>query len=139
MVLFLDLTVLKTTSNRGRQLPLFLHGCIMSKKQVLSVDAVQNKKTTMEYDQSADNFKIVTQQNIDPVKKMANEEMVSHTVGSMIGNTQKHHQKIAEIPTVIYYELLQKYGRPNQNPKAWLKWLQNSDNQAFRTTNGRLI
>lgn len=111
----------------------------MSKKEILSVDATQSKKTTMEYDQGEDHFKIVTQQNIEPVKKMANEQMVDHTVGSMIGNTQKHHQKIAEIPTVIYYDLLQKFGRPDQNPNAWLKWLQNSDNQSFRTTNGRLI
>jgi hypothetical protein len=56
----------------------------------------------------------------------------------MIGNTQRHQQKIAEIPSVIYYDLLKKFGQPRDNMKAWKRWLNDPDNRAFRTTGGRV-
>ena len=76
---------------------------------------------------------------VDVIKDMAKETLDNHRTGSMIGNTQKHYQKGAEIPNPIYYDLLQKFGSPQQNQKAWFRWLQDNDNKAFRTTNGMLI
>lgn len=93
----------------------------------------------MDYDAAKEEYIIETVQNVDGIKDMAKEDLANHRLGSMIGNTQKHYQKVAEIPNTIYYDLLQKFGSPQQNPKAWFRWLQNSDNKSFRTTNGRLI
>ena len=51
---------------------------------------------------------------------------------------QKHVRKVAEIPEIIFHELEAKFGRPEQNPKAWKKWLNNYDNRFFRTSQGSL-
>ena len=93
----------------------------------------------MEYDANEQEYIIKTTQKIDPIKDLAKADLANHRPGDMIGNTQKHYQKIGEIPAVLYHDLLQKFGSPSQNPKAWFRWLQDADNKAFRTTNGRLI
>ena len=107
-------------------------------KKVISTDGI-SKTTTMDYDAAKEEYIIETVQNVDGIKDMAKEDLANHRLGSMIGNTQRHYQKVAEIPNTIYYDLLQKFGSPQQNQKAWFRWLQNNDNKAFRTTNGRLI
>ena len=107
-------------------------------KRVISTDGI-SKKTTMEYDANEQEYIIKTTQKIDPIKDLAKADLANHRPGDMIGNTQKHYQKIGEIPAVLYHDLLQKFGSPSQNPKAWFRWLQDADNKAFRTTNGRLI
>jgi hypothetical protein len=107
-------------------------------KRVISTDGI-SKKTTMEYDANEQEYIIKTEQKIDPIKDLAKAQLDNHRPGDMIGNTQKHYQKIGEIPAVLYHDLLQKFGSPAQNLKAWYRWLQDVDNQAFRTTNGRLI
>ena len=56
----------------------------------------------------------------------------------MLGNTQKHHKHVAEIPAVIYYDMLRKLGQPSENPKAWKKWLNDPDNKVFRVGGGKL-
>lgn len=93
----------------------------------------------MDYDAAKEEYIIETIHKVDGIKDMAKEDLANHRPGSMIGNTQKHYQKVAEIPNTIYYDLLQKFGSPQQNQKAWFRWLQDNDNKAFRTTNGRLI
>jgi hypothetical protein len=45
-------------------------------------------------------------------------------------------QHVAEIPNVLYHELLKKLGKPSENPKAWKHWLNNNENRAFRTGGG---
>ena len=120
-----------------RNCPL-LHEVKMSKKVTVNTDGV-SKKTTMEYDANEENYVYKTEQKIDRIKDYAKEHKDMHRAGDMMGNTQKHWQKVGEIPNVLYHDLLLKFGRPDQNPKAWLRWLQDKDNEAFRTTNGRLI
>ena len=59
----------------------------------------------------------------------------------MIGNTQKHWQHIAEIPSTLFLELTQKFGDPTNNPEAskkWKRWLNDSDNRFFRTGGGSM-
>ena len=89
----------------------------------------------MDYDANKEEYIIETVQKVDGIKDLAKEQMQQHRAG----DTQKHWQKVGEIPNTIYYDLLQKFGSPQQNPKAWFRWLQDNDNKAFRTTNGRLI
>lgn len=54
------------------------------------------------------------------------------------GNTQRHMQKIAEVPLAIYHQLWAKYGDPKHNPKPWNRWLNDPDNRHFRTNSMRL-
>ena len=104
----------------------------------MNTDGV-SKKTTMEYDDAGGEYIVSTQQKIDPVKDLAKKQKDLHRPGDLIGNTQKHWQNVGEIPSVLYHELLLKFGSPRDNPKAWMRWLQDKDNEAFRTSNGRLI
>lgn len=67
-------------------------------------------------------------------KQMAND----YRPGSLIGDTQRHTQHVAEIPNVIYNHLVEKFGPIRENPKAWKAWLNDSENQAFRTGGGNL-
>ena len=58
--------------------------------------------------------------------------------GKLIGNTQRHWQQVAEIPSSVYLELRQKFGDPKDNPKAWRTWLNDYDNRYFRTGGGNV-
>ena len=53
-----------------------------------------------------------------------------------VGNTQRHQQKVAEIPASLYYDLIKKLGEPHQNQKAWRRWLNDSENRFFRSSGG---
>ena len=77
--------------------------------------------------------------NIDNAcESNAKSEAADWRPKSMIGNTQKHLQKVADIPAPIYYELIEKFGQPRDNPKAWKRWLNDYDNRFFRTTGGTI-
>lgn len=105
--------------------------------KLLSSDPLLQKTTRLTSD--ADGLGIVTEQNVTPTLTAAKAEEAEWHPGQQIGNTQKHQQKIAEIPTTIYFDLLARYGPPKHNRDAWLRWLQNPDNKHFRTTGGRLV
>ena len=103
-------------------------------KKLLTDDPVRQKKTFLTSD--ADGLGIVSEQNVTPTLDQAKREETLWRPGQLIGNTQKHHQKVAEIPTGVYFDLLKKYGQPKNNPKPWKKWLNDPDNKYFRTTGG---
>jgi hypothetical protein len=105
-------------------------------KKLLTSDPLLQKKTWLTDD--ADGLGITTEQDVSLVLDAAKAEEAEWRPGQMIGDTQKHHQKIAEIPTSIYFDLLAQYGDPKHNKKKWLKWLQDPDHKHFRTTGGRL-
>lgn len=48
------------------------------------------------------------------------------------------HNHVATIPDFLYYQLLAKFGSIRHNRKAWLRWLDDPDNRAFRTRPGKL-
>jgi hypothetical protein len=81
-----------------------------------------------------DKMMIRTEQDVSAIKEQAKNDQLAWQPGQMIGNTQLHRQKVATIPTSIYFQLVAKYGTPAQNPADWKKWL--SDNPAFKTTRG---
>ena len=56
----------------------------------------------------------------------------------MIGNTQRHMQHVAEIPNVVYNHLIETLGTPQENPKGWKAWLNDSQNRDFRTGGGNV-
>lgn len=94
------------------------------------------KVTKMKFE--GDQTFIETEQQVDHILEHNKRKSNSYEKGSLIGNTQKHQQHIAEIPVTIYYELVKKYGTIQQNPKDWKKWLNDPDNRFFRTGGGKI-
>ena len=103
-------------------------------KKLLSHDPITGKKTTFHWKPEG-NF-ITTEMDVTPIMDSAKEEAKNWRYGSMIGNTQKHKQKIADIPAPLYYQLVEKFGQPWQNPKKWRQWVNERDNRVFKTTGG---
>ena len=60
---------------------------------------------------------------------------------SLIGNTQRHWQQVAEIPSLVYMDLMKKFGDPKKDPDAQKKskkWRNDIDNRYFRTNGGKV-
>lgn len=106
-------------------------------KRLLKKDAVTGKETWV-HDNPSGGFVYETSQNVDALLKKNKEEANAYRSGSLIGDTQRHQQKVAEIPTALYYELIQKFGEPKHNPNAWKKWLNDYENRFFRTSGGNV-
>ena len=104
-------------------------------KKVVKINNITGSVTTMENCVEG-GFLIETKTNVDPVINVATKERNEYRPNSLIGNTQKHHQKIGEIPMDIFQQLVNKFGEPAQNPNEWKKWLR--ENPSFRTTSGNL-
>jgi len=106
-------------------------------KKLVHKDALTGKETWCHF-QPDGGFIFETTQNVDALlqenKKQANE----YRNGSLLGNTQRHQQKVADIPAGLYHELVQKFGRPKDNPNAWKRWLNDYDNRFFRTGGGNV-
>lgn len=52
--------------------------------------------------------------------------------------SQKHWLHIARMPNNLFDELVRRFGKPKHNPAAWKRWLNDPDNQVFRTWHGRV-
>ena len=81
--------------------------------------------------------RIVSQQNFEQLMKL-NKHMADDWQYGQMRGTQKHMAHVAEIPNVVYAHLVEKFGKPSENPKAWKQWLNDSENRAFRTGGGNL-
>jgi hypothetical protein len=104
-------------------------------KRLLSTDTAANKRTYFHSD--ADGDRVVTEMDVTSIQDTSRAEANDWRRGDMVGNTQKHIQKAANIPLPIYFQLLAKFGHPAQNRKEWMKWLE--ENPDFKATGGRLI
>ena len=103
-------------------------------KKTLTNDPISGKKTYMQWD-GADTH-VVTEQKVDDILEHNKRQANDWKSGSMIGNTQHHHQKVAEIPATLYYDLINRLGDPRQNMDAWKRWLNDPENRFFRSTGG---
>ena len=103
-------------------------------KKLLTEDRVAGKKTYFQTE--GDDTHVVTEQKVDHILEHNKRQANDWRSGSMIGNTQHHHQKVAEIPATLYYDLVKKLGDPRQNLNAWKKWLNDPENRFFRSTGG---
>lgn len=81
--------------------------------------------------------RIQTTQNFDSLIKLNKQMNNDWRYGTMRG-TQKHMQHVAEIPNVVYAHLVEKFGKPSENPEAWKRWLNDSENRDFRTGGGTI-
>ena len=103
-------------------------------KKLLTEDRVAGKKTYFQTE--GDDTHVVTEQKVDHILEHNKRQANDWRSGSMIGNTQHHHQKVAEIPATLYYDLIKKLGDPRQNLNAWKKWRNDPENRYFRSTGG---
>lgn len=105
-------------------------------KKSLINDAVTGKKVDLVTDTDGSQ-RIQSTQNFDTLMKLNSQMNNDWRPGSLRG-TQKHMQHVAEIPNVVYAHLVEKFGKPSENPKAWKQWLNDSENRAFRTGGGHV-
>ncbi len=109
----------------------------MERKRVISSDPAAGKQTTMEFDRDG-KATIVQRQNVDHIIEANKQKQNAWQYGKLIGNTQRHHQQVAEIPNQLYMQLREKFGHPADNPKEWARWLNDPNNRFFRTGGGRI-
>lgn len=109
----------------------------MTVKKTISKDEAAGKETVMEFDRDGQATVIQTQK-VDHILENNRRQMNDWQYGKLIGNTQRHHQKVAEIPNQLYLQLKEKFGHPADNPKDWAKWLNDPNNRYFRTGGGYL-
>ena len=105
------------------------------KKKLVQKDAVTGKETLAHFDESG---KIIfeSSQDVSSLLSRNAAERNEYRSNSLIGDTQRHQQKVAEIPTALYHQLIQELGQPKDNPTGWKKWLNEYDNRFFRTSGG---
>jgi hypothetical protein len=106
-------------------------------KRLVSKDVASGKETWCHFDGDG-KMVFESNQNLDNLIKSNTSQRNDYRADSLIGNTQKHQQKVAEIPTALYHQLLKELGEPKHNPKAWKKWLNDYDNRFFRTSGGKV-
>lgn len=105
-------------------------------KRILSTDPLTGKQLLMHQNTDGSTF-IEQKQNFDSLIKLNTHMNNDWQYGQMRGS-QKHMAHVAEIPNIVYAHLVEKFGKPADNPKAWKQWLNDSQNRAFRTGGGNL-
>lgn len=106
-------------------------------KRVLYTDPYTKKEVYMH--QNNDGSTVIEQkQRFDTLIKLNRQMNNDYSKGSMIGNTQRHMQHVAEIPNVVYNHLIETLGTPQENPKGWKAWLNDHQNRDFRTGGGHI-
>jgi hypothetical protein len=103
-------------------------------KRPLIDNPAAGKKTYMQWD--ADDTTVVTEQRVDYILDHNKRQANDWRPGGMIGHTQRHQQKVAEIPEALYYDLVKRLGDPRHNLKSWKKWLNDPENRFFKSTGG---
>jgi|TARA_R110002110_G_scaffold83117_4_gene215880 hypothetical protein len=122
--------------DQGQQLRLLALFYEVNMKLPISRDDAAGKKTFMHF--SGDDTHVVTEQKVDHILDANKRQANAWKPGDMIGNTQHHHQKVADIPVSVYYEVVKRLGEPRHNPAAWKRWLNDSENRFFRSTGSTL-
>ena len=89
------------------------------KKRLLQKDAVTGKETWAHFDEDGKMI-FESSQNVDALLANNRDERNEYRSGSLQGNTQRHQQKVAEIPTAMYHQLIQELGQPKYNPNLSL-------------------
>lgn len=107
-------------------------------RKLISHDKITGRKTYFDFsDPDPDvQFHVVTEFEVDDIVAANKARANEYRPGSMIGNTQRHMTKVADVPNEIYVKLVSEFGQPHENPKAWKRWLNDSDNRDWRTGGG---
>jgi hypothetical protein len=80
----------------------------------------------------------VMEQAADPILDYAARKAAETAhAGRQIGS-QNHRRHIAELPQVIYFDLLKRFGTPQNNPSDWKRWFNDPENAGFRVHGGHV-
>jgi topoisomerase IA-like protein len=104
--------------------------------RIIKTDPITGTQIKMKQGRYGDTV-IEQSQTFDNLLKI-NKHMADDWRYGQLTGTQKHMAHVAEIPNVLYNELVQKFGKPADNPKAWKQWLNSNENRVFRTGGGHL-
>ncbi|HET7111733.1 MAG TPA: hypothetical protein VFI41_12750 [Gemmatimonadales bacterium] len=99
-------------------------------------DPVTGKRETFFYDELTGDFHIKTEQDIEPVLEHANDMRKLHR-GAGGGKWGDGQIRVASVPLSVYHEQLVKTGKI-RDKKEIKKWLNQAENQVFRTRPGRV-
>jgi len=103
-------------------------------RRLITSNPMTGKETYLNQNSDGSTF-IENTQRFDGLLELNKQMNDDWRPGNMLG-TQRHMQHIAEIPNVVYAHLIEKFGKPSENPKAWKQWLNDNENRAFRTGGG---
>lgn len=108
-------------------------------KRLVSRDPFTGRETWCEFtnDDGAE-FIFTMNEPVDALLDANKEEANSWRRTSLIGHTQHHRQKIAELPAHLYHALKARFGPPSLNSRDWAKWFNDPDNRGWRTWGGSL-
>src|ERR1700744_4217502 len=102
--------------------------------RVFESNPEEKKLKLFHFDHTTGGFAIETIQDVEDVieanKAEYNDADNQRWEGDM--------RKVGSIPLTIYYELKAKGWLPEQDQKAFLKWMHDPENRYFRTKSGRL-
>lgn len=86
----------------------------------------------LHYDDATDESRLVREQDVSPILEDARDLRKGFDEKS---NWKGDWHRVASIPLSVYYDLPDEI---RLNPKALLKWLEQSDNSIFKTRTGTL-
>lgn len=98
-------------------------------------DPITGKRETFFYDELTGDFHIKTETDIEPVLEHAHD--MRGLFRGPGGGRWTEGERVASVPLSVYYEQLVKTGKI-RDKKEIKKWLNQSDNQVFRTRPGRV-
>lgn len=102
----------------------------------MEVDPLTGTETWTHYDPSSETMTFETRRNVGDVTESNREEFKQYDERARWGSDV--HNKVASIPDFLFWELQAKFGPMKDNQKAWMRWLDDPDNRAFRTRPGKL-
>ena len=103
------------------------------------ISQTTDKKTVLDVNDFGAIEGVYSIQRADPILSKNKAQRNANGKGARTGSTQEHWRKVADIPEVLYYDLVAKFGPPTRDNWAdWSKWLNDYDNRFFRTTEGKV-
>lgn len=111
-----------------------MHDATISRDGLLLKNRVSGVRTRVVH-QPDGTFIIETFQDSAPIlDEIARKRLVANDNY----HRDQRHKHIGELPFVIYMRLVDKLGRPSENPTGWAKWWNDSAHNKLRVLGGRV-
>ena len=106
---------------------------MQEKPRLFGLDVAARSREVFLYDDAEKDFQIVMQQDVEPVLA---ENQAQRNDAPLQFNDKSGLTKVASIPNVVMVELREKGILADSN--AFKQWLNDPENQVFRTRGGRV-
>lgn len=107
-------------------------------KVPLSYDPLNQATTWWHWDPVTETAAVQTEQNVDGLLDW-NQKLANEAGKRFFGEEGGPGTKVASLPMIVLQQLQAEGRAPNQDWKAFCRWLQDPDNRLFRTHEGRLL